>query len=223
MFFFSICSVISSWSRGGLLGLIAVLGALVLTSKRKWLILPILAGALIFALPHLPQEWFDRMHTIETFQEDGSVQSRFKAWEYGINKALDHPLTGGGFETFRYAWTDAHNAYIEILGEQGFVGLGAWLILLFSSIFSLEKIRRRIWFENPDHWMAPYCRALQISFLGYMVGGISLGIGYWDIFYHLVAITVLLKVIYLRQPLHAMHSEGSKKEEFNGLYPNLNA
>lgn len=221
MFFFCICSVISSWSRGGLLGLVAVLSAIVLTSQRKWLMIPLVAGALVFAVPNLPEEWFERMNTISTYEEDGAVQSRFKAWEYGFNKALAHPLTGGGFETFRYAWTDAHNAYVEVLGEHGFVGFGAWFTLLLGSILTLGKIRRDILRAEADHWMPPYCRALQISFLGYMVGGISLGIAYWDIFYHLVAITAILKVFYQREALLSEVANAQEGTKHPSLHPVL--
>lgn len=201
MFFFSICSIISSWSRGGFLALTVVLGAIILTGRRKWLAIPLVIGVLALALPNLPEGWFDRMGTIAHYDEDESVQGRFKAWEYGINKALDHPLTGGGFETFRFAYTGAHNAYIQILGEHGFVGLGLWLALLLGSLYSLQALRSNALKKDINHWIPPYCRALQISFLGYMVGGISLSIAYWDLFYHLVAITALLKVFYKNENL----------------------
>ena len=195
VFFFSICSIISSWSRGGLLTLCVVLGSIVLFGNRKFLAIPLLFFAVVLVLPNLPEEWFDRMHTIETYQEDASVQGRFEAWKFAVNKAVEHPLTGGGFETFRAAYVDSHSAYFQILGHHGFVALFMWLSLLFGTIVALERLRRQALMLDDVAWIQDYARAVQISLIGYAVGGAFLGVAYWDIFYHLVALCVLLKVM----------------------------
>jgi probable O-glycosylation ligase (exosortase A-associated) len=87
----------------------------------------------------MPQEWYDRMNTINTYQEDQSAQGRINAWHTAFNVAKDR-ITGGGFEiwfppTFRqYApdpsnVRDVHSIYFEIMGEQGFVGFGLFMAL----------------------------------------------------------------------------------------------
>ena len=40
---------------------------------------------------------------------------------------------------------------------------------------------------------------IQVSIIGYMVGGAFLGRAYFDLFYHLVVITVILKVLAKRE------------------------
>jgi probable O-glycosylation ligase (exosortase A-associated) len=195
VFGFSICSIISSWSRGGLLTLCAVLGAMVLCGRRKWISVPLIFMAIMFALPNLPQEWFTRMETIKTYEDDQSAQSRFIAWHYAIDKAVEHPLTGGGFETFQDAWVDAHSGYFKILGEHGFFALALWLSLLFGTMIALERLRLQVILYDSVAWIKEYARAFQISLLGYAVGGCFLNVAYWDIFYHLVALTVVLKVM----------------------------
>lgn len=194
-FFFSICSIISSWSRGGLLALIAVLCAMILTGRRKWLSVPLLVVGLTVAVPNLPEEWFSRMHTIETYEEDISAQNRLKAWRFGADKVMQHPVTGGGFKTFRDALTGPHSAYFGIAGEHGFIALSIWLSLLFGTMIALERLRRRAALHLEALWMLDYARAIQISLLGYAVGGAFLEVAYWDIFYHLGALCVLLKVL----------------------------
>jgi putative inorganic carbon (HCO3(-)) transporter len=195
VFFFSVCSIVSSWSRGGLLTLCAVLGAIVLTGRRKWLSIPLVVVAVMLATPNLPAQWFGRMQTIETYQEDASVQGRFQAWNYAWERAKESPLTGGGFETFLDVQHDSHSAYFQIMGHHGFIALGLWLLLLLGTIAALERIRRRARIFDGAAWMKDYARAIQISLLGYAVGGAFLGVAYWDIFYHLVGIAVLLKVM----------------------------
>jgi putative inorganic carbon (HCO3(-)) transporter len=199
IFIFSICSIISSWSRGGLLTLCVVLSAMVILSKKKWLSVPLLLMALFFALPNLPEQWFSRMQTIDSYQEDASVQGRFQAWHYAEDRAFENPLRGGGFETFRNIPHDAHSAYFEILGEHGFIALALWLSLLFGTMIALERIRRQVSIRDDVVWMKDYARAIQISLLGYGVGGAFLGVAYWDIFYHLVGLCVLLKVMLARE------------------------
>lgn len=198
IFFFSICSIISTWSRGGLLALCAILGALILSSRRKWLAIPIFLIGVFFLMPKLPAEWFERMHTIETYEEDVSAMTRLDAWKYATNRALANPLVGGGFETFRNYVRDVHSAYFEILGEHGFLALGFWLSLLFGTMISLQRLRKRARQIEGFSWVPDYARAVQIALLGYAVGGAFLGVAYWDIFYHLVSLCVLMKVLLAR-------------------------
>lgn len=192
-FILSVFSVLSTWSRGGLLTLCAVLGAMVLTGKKKWLSVPIIIVAVALLLPRLPEQWFDRMLTIKTYQEDASVLGRLDSWQFAINRALRDPLTGGGFACFSER-LDSHSAYFQVLAQHGFIALGLWLSLLFGTMIALERLRRQAISLNSAAWIRPYARAIQISLLGYSVGAAFLGAAYWDILYHLVAISAILKV-----------------------------
>ena len=48
-------------------------------------------------------------------------------------------------------------------------------------------------------WIKPYAEALQISLGAYAVGGAFLGCAYWEIFYQLIGICVLMKVFLYRE------------------------
>jgi probable O-glycosylation ligase (exosortase A-associated) len=198
MFVCSIFSIISSFSRGGFLTLATVLGLMFLTGRRKWLFIPLAALAIGIAAQHVPERWYQRMESIKTYDQDLSVQGRFIAWQFAIDKAVEHPLTGGGFETFQNAWVDAHSAYFEILGEHGFLALGLWLSLLFGTILALQRLRKETAWRPELEWVGDYGRAIQISLLGYAVGGAFLGVAYWDYFYHLIAVCVILKILVYR-------------------------
>lgn len=198
-FFFSICSVISSWSRGGLLGLCVVLGAMIMTGRRKWLSIPLVLAALFIAVPNLPTNWFERMGTIKTYEEDSSAMGRIEVWGYAMRRAAQSPLTGGGFETFyKGHGLDVHSSYFEILGEHGYVALGLWLSLLFGTIMALERLRRQVLLHDELLWIRDYARAVQIGLMGYATCGVFLGAAYWDIFYHFVALCVVMKMIVRR-------------------------
>ncbi len=194
MFFFTACSVISSWSRGGLLTLMAVIVAILYRSRRKWLVIPLVVVGLVVAIPNLPDKWFDRMDTIKTYEEDASAMGRIEAWSYAWRRALINPLTGGGFETFLDWKRDVHSAYFEILGEHGFVALGLWLFLLFGTMIMLSGLRKKALMVEGMEWIKHYAEALQISLGAYAVGGAFLGVAYWEIFYQLISVCALMKV-----------------------------
>jgi hypothetical protein len=67
-------------------------------------------------------------------------------------------------------------------------------------------------------WAGDMAAMLQVSMIGYAVSGAFLGLGYFDLYYHLVAIMILLKVIVLK---HVRETEsataravGQRKEQF---------
>jgi O-antigen ligase len=95
---------------------------------------------------------------------------------------------------------DAHSIYFEVLGEQGFPGLFIFLGILFTSLWKLERLRKR-WHKDPArHWVRDMAEMLQFSLLGYMFGGAFLGLAYFDLPYYLVVSTILLEYIAERQP-----------------------
>ncbi len=198
-FVLCVCSVIASRSRGAFLTLCVVLLSIILSSRRKWVAVPVLAIGLLIAIPRLPDVWMDRMDTISEYEQDGSAMGRIEAWGYAYQRALEDPILGGGFETFLLHVRDVHSAYFEILGEHGFVALALWLSLLLGALISLQRLRKRVRSLDNGDWWRDCARAIQISIVGYAVGGAFLGAAYWDIFYHLVALGVLMKVLIRRR------------------------
>lgn len=198
MFIFSIFAVISTHSRGGLITLVVIVGMILFLGKKKGLVLiiPLILLVVSFGKSYLPDEWTSRMETIETYDEDASFQGRVEAWNYAIERASINPLSGGGFETFMGENHDAHSAYFEILGEHGYIALFLWLNLLFGTMIALQLIIQRSRFVKNLSWMPDYARALQLSLLAYATGSLALGTAYWDIFYHLISLCVLLKIFF---------------------------
>ena len=49
----------------------------------------------------MPQQWFERMATIKTYEQDASAMGRINAWNMAFNLAKDRPL-GGGFDAFQW-------------------------------------------------------------------------------------------------------------------------
>jgi probable O-glycosylation ligase (exosortase A-associated) len=197
-------AILSTQSRGAFLAICAMAAFLWLKSPKKvWtgFALVIALGA-VFAM--MPQSWYDRMGTIGTYEQDTSAMGRINAWHFAWNLAKARPLVGGGFNTFapdlfqRYApnpddFHDAHSIYFQMLGEHGFVGLGLFLALLAGAFATGRRVIRR----TRDHphlaWAGQLAAMVQVSLVGYMVGGAFLGLAYFDLYYHFVAILLLLR------------------------------
>jgi probable O-glycosylation ligase (exosortase A-associated) len=180
-------------SRGALLAMGAMGVMLWWKSRHKFLMLLLGGISVMLVYSIMPQEWFDRMATIKTYEDDASTQGRFRAWAFAFNLASGR-FFGGGFETF-YGGTDAHSIYFEVLGEHGFVGLALFLALGLSTWMSASRIRRLTQGTADMDWMATLARMTQVSLVAYASAGAFLGMAYFDYAYNLVLIVVCCKAI----------------------------
>jgi probable O-glycosylation ligase (exosortase A-associated) len=210
LFGFSILATVFTYSRGAMLAMPLVLAMLLLRARRRVLGFAAIAAVALFVWYFAPEEWFARMQTITNYEEDASAQGRLVSWGVAWNLALDRPL-GGGFwavprpETFaQYApeYTGVHSAhsiYFGVLGDHGFVGLALFLALLFSCLVTLGSLRYRLRRVPDAKWLVDYAQMVQISLVGYMVGGAFLTKAYWDLSFHLMIFAPLLVTIAERQ------------------------
>lgn len=224
-------SIAGSQSRGALVAGLAMGAALFFRSRGKLRIgiAAVLVAVAVFAM--MPDAWYDRMSTIQDYQKDSSAKGRINAWWFAVNLAAERPFLGGGFNTFtpllfrRYApdpedFHDSHSIYFEVIAEHGFVGLGLFLLLLglaFKSGFRMAKLVRR----NPELvWARDLVAMLQVSLVGYAIGGAFLGKAYFDLYYHLLAmimITQELVAVELRSAQEGAVGNGRKNPVGRGL------
>jgi len=201
----TIIAAISTYSRGALVAIVAMGVALWWKGRKKLLfgiVGLLVAGAVLL---FMPAQWFERIQTIQTYDEDASAMGRINAWRFAINLAMDEPL-GGGYGAYnrilfqQYApfpddFHDAHSIYFEVLGEHGFVGLGLFLLLAFLSFRTAAWIIKNAGGHTELIWARDLAAMIQVSLIGYGVGGAFLGLAYWDLPYTLMAILVLVKVM----------------------------
>ena len=193
-------SSLCSWSRGALITMSVLTLMLILNSKHKLLAIPLILIGAFFVKDYLPQEWFGRMHTLETYQEDSSAMSRIEAWVDGWNHTLEHPFVGAGFEGWRFVTLrDWHSSYVEMFSEHGFIAFGLWLSLIIGTLISMTTLPKKTFQVEGMEWVANYCFMLRASLICYMVGTAFLGLSYWDLLYHLIFIAVLVKKIALEE------------------------
>lgn len=198
-------AALGSYSRGALLAIIAMGIFLWLKSQHKVRLGLLFLLAVPPAVAFMPAQWTARMDTINTYEEDGSVQGRFNAWWMAYNLAKDRPI-GGGFEVItpelfaRYAPnpTDlhaAHSIYFQALGEHGFVGLGLYLLLGFATWRTGSWIIRNTAKRQEYRWAFNLATMIQVSLIGFAAGGAFLSLLYFDVPYYLMAAMVATRVL----------------------------
>ncbi len=196
-------AALGSHSRGALLAIAAMALVLWWRGKKKAMgavVMVVVGVALLSVMPH---EWWDRMNTIKTYQQDESAMGRINAWWMAWNLAKSN-FFGGGFmiwigPIFTIYAPDpndvhaAHSIYFQVLGEQGFLGLILFMVLFTMVYLTGGTLRTRGKAQPQTQWLSDLGGMLQVSLVGYAVGGAFLSLSYWDLPYNLLVLAVIGK------------------------------
>jgi putative inorganic carbon (hco3(-)) transporter len=156
-------SIVFTRSRGGMLGLAAMIALLVVRSIR---FKPSVAAAtlvgVLAGLPLAPASFWDRMVSIVDADKDptGSRQARIDLMKEAWQVYLEHPVVGIGLGQFvNYdpedrvqAWRVTHNALLEVATELGTLGLVPFLYLLWRGATATRTARRLLLPAAPRRW-----------------------------------------------------------------------
>ncbi len=202
-------TVISTFSRGGFIGLVCMLTYLWWNSGRKISHVILIAGALTGVIYVSSDAWIARMQTIETAaEEDESFMGRLESWAVYYNAALDRPLTGVGPKSLEDPSISAeyqvnfdgkphsiaaHSIYFQLMGEEGFVALGLYLLMLFTAWANGGWIARRAR-DHPDlAWAGDLGRMAQISVVAFAVTASALSLAFFDLLFSIVILLAALR------------------------------
>jgi len=204
-------ATLGTYSRGGLIGLAVVAGALFLKSRRRLAVVLVIIAVGNIAYHFMPPEWTARMGTLQQAKETSSGESRIQSWQFSANVAIHRPLLGGGFNVYEstsmwelYGPEDAipravHSIYFRVLGEQAFPGLALFLALLFVSWRNCSRVRKRTR-DMPDmRWAFDMASMLQVSLVAFMAAGAFLPMSYFDLSYQLMALSAVLAAFCVQQ------------------------
>jgi putative inorganic carbon (hco3(-)) transporter len=198
-------AVVLTYSRGALVGLSAMATVFWLRSRAKLVtgIFILLVAVSIYNFA--PKDWFGRMETIQTYEEDQSAASRINLWKISLRIAELHPFTGGGFRVTYWPTitnkmligTDLpkltqprapHSIYFDALSEHGWIGLALFLgIGAYSWLncsWLIRNSRRR-----PDlGWANTLGRMGQPVLVGYATAGAFVSQAYLDEYWCIIFI-----------------------------------
>ncbi len=224
----SAIAAIGSQSRGGMLGLAAMGLFLWLKTRNKFMTALMIGSSVLIIGSVMPQAWYDRMNSIKTYEQDQSSLGRINAWWTAFNVAKTH-VTGGGFDMFRPATFsqyapdpdmvhDVHSIYFEVMGEQGFIGFAMFITLGLMTWMRCNQIMRLCRKDPGRKWAVDLAAMIQVSMIGYATAGAFLGLAYFDLYYHLVAISVMTWMfVNEKQPLAAVEQVKAVGKRFTRL------
>ena len=219
-----LATIVFTKSRGGVVGLLAMLAAFVLLARK---IRPGFAVALVAvvlaAVPFMPASFWERMTSIFDEEIDrteftGSREARRIVMEEGIKTFLAYPLTGVGAGQFKnynppgrqQRWNETHNALIQVAAETGIVGLLAFAFLIVRAAMATVVARRmlRPVRDGPDPVSAALPEddrqalfalaiALTAGLVGWFVCAMFASVAYSWTFYYLLALIVATRELLL--------------------------
>jgi O-antigen ligase len=148
-------TIVLTKSRGGFLGLGAMLAMLVITSVRVRPAIGVAAVvAVLAAVPLAPTSFWNRMVSILDADHDttGSRQARLDLLEEGLRVFVAHPVLGVGLGQFinydptdrKGAWNVTHNAVLQVAAELGIVGLVPFLFVVGRAVLAVKVTRRAL-------------------------------------------------------------------------------
>jgi probable O-glycosylation ligase (exosortase A-associated) len=219
---FTTVTILGSYSRGGLIALGGVLALFVWKAKgSRLLIVATFTVPVILALVVFPQDWSNRMSTIGAAQSDQSFQSRLASWTTALRVGLDRPLVGAGYRAIeRKSIFDsynpegvgvhahaAHSAYLQVLADHGFVGLGLFCLMFVMAVLNCRWVIRACSTIDDLDWLVYLASMLEIGFIGYAIGAAALSVAYYDVFLVLIVVSSILRD-YAQQEVTALEDTG---------------
>ena len=231
-------TVMGTFSRGGLVGLLAIVVWAFLHSARKARYLALVIPLAILLVSFAPDRWTNRMDTISTADQDESFMGRVIAWKQSALIALDHPILGGGFHAVQdfTVWTHyrltrfheldfiptdtpdplaphaAHSIYFQVLGDLGFVGLLLFGLIGLTAWRNTLVVIRKTKKRTDLEWAGQLAQYLQYSFIAYFVSGAALSMAYFEFMYILFAVMASLRMIVDRETAEPSPSPGTRRE-----------
>lgn len=199
-----VCAVaaLGTQSRGALLAISAMTVVLWWRGKNRFASGVFIAVAAVSMLAFMPDQWSARMSTIETYHLDASAQGRLAAWSTAWNLSSDYPF-GVGFNQVRQELFDkyshnpaagaraAHSIYFQVLGNHGFIGLALFLLIWILTWRNAAWLRVNAAKVPEARWCADLGAMVQVSIVGYFVGGTFLSLSYFDLPYNMMMLIAI--------------------------------
>lgn len=216
-------AMVKSGSRGGFLGLLAVMLYILLfyraiPSRTRLLIT--VAGVVLF-FGFASDKYWQMMGTILHPTADYNYtanEGRLEVWKRGVSYMMHNPVTGVGVQAYPMAeggsdlarslesqgmgfkWSVAHNSFLETGAELGLPGLGVFIAMLVLTMTSLSQLSRRgRWAKWVSLREISLAQMLIAAIVGFSVAGIFVSAEYFAYLYFLLAMSVgLLKLVRMR-------------------------
>ncbi len=196
-------------SRGGYLALAIVLILLLITNFTfKRLLILIFLVVVVFS--RVSSTHWERFYSTNLgIEQGGTGGQRIAAWKSASRMMIANPLLGVGAGEFpnnfpKYATakdfdklggysTNTHNTFFQIGAENGFVGLGIFMLIVLIAYKNLANVLRLCRGDPESEDLRHMVMAVGISITGYLVAGQFGNYGYYFTLYTLLSLPVVIK------------------------------
>lgn len=230
---------ITTLSRGGFLGLAAVVGYCGVRSKNKMALGAILVLLVMFVLAFAPESYWDEVRSIfgESGNPYGTGAQRLYAWKLGWNMFLDNPILGVGQGNYPWHVVDvenqlgvqwiqrslggrvAHSLYFTLLPELGLIGVILYGLLIRNFFKDVKYIKTisasygNVLSSFDSRNQLNNTLAFEASMIGFLVSSIFISTLYYPSLYILCAMLLAYKKIL--QTRVADYESSSKQADEN--------
>ncbi|MCP3933325.1 MAG: hypothetical protein GY705_30005 [Bacteroidetes bacterium] len=210
-----ILAVIITSSRGGFLGLIAVIGGLWWFSRKriKVAVITLMSVAVLggWIISIIPEHYLSEVQSIND-PNDGTRVERLNTWEIAWVMYKDNPVLGVGAANFPWYvskyqpltswWTGeqrslagrvTHSVYFQVLSELGTVGVLLYFYVIMVLPAKLNKLRNKLSNADEDERLVRYLsQTLIVSMMGYAIAGAFISVAYYPHIPHWIAMYAIV-------------------------------
>jgi len=220
LFVLLLAGIVASLSRGGFVGLVAVIIYCVLVGRHPLRNLSIaLVGSLVFYLV-IPESYKTEVASIKD-TDQGTAESRRFLWTAAFNMWRENPALGVGagnsiwnlgryqprlqiglfsepeFQDRDWSMTPIHSAFFQLLAETGTIGILLFGAIVWGHFAGLSALRGRVKRDaRASPWLRKntelYAVALGGSMAGYLASGAFLSVAYYPYPWYFSAFAVAL-------------------------------
>ena len=203
----SVAAVLGTHSRGGFIALSVLFMVWWWKSRHKIISLLMMAMVSVPALMFMPDNWFERIETIQSADQDASFNARLEAWEVAVRAGLQNPVFGVGLRATynedvaaQYGaeyvkFRAVHSMYFEVLAGMGLIGFLIFVSILILAWWNAGKIRRQTRGQKDLRWMHDLATMIQISLAAFCVGAASVSLEMWEGYFLLIVMVVSMQKI----------------------------
>jgi probable O-glycosylation ligase (exosortase A-associated) len=213
---------LSTYSRGGFIACLALGGAYWLRSRHKLRVLLGMVMITAIVLPALPDTFWHRMQTIQTYEEDEdkSALGRWHFWAVALEMAKAKPFLGVGYQGYNPSYNDydfsygeygrdrsVHSSVFATLAELGYLGAILFVLILFCAFRSCRRIRKLAQDRSALWELGQSAFALETSLMVFLMGGSFVIFQYNEMLWHYIGLTIALEEIATQRVLDTLPSK----------------
>jgi probable O-glycosylation ligase (exosortase A-associated) len=208
-----VLAVISSFSRGGLVGLVCLLFYCILSTKRKMLSFGIVASIVAAMIAFAPSSYWKEVETIGEGASKGTAHARIQFWKAAGRMFIDYPVIGVGANNAGAhmpvyliddrepgnRWGQAiHGTFPQIAAELGTLGLFFYISMIIVAFKLLFRIKNQKTGEGGNNFSQYLANSVIGSLIAYFACATFLSTAYYPHLWTIYAFAIILLQIHNR-------------------------